>query len=40
MIALLLALQIAATSANPIPAFIFVRDGSTVTPVPVTIEGG
>jgi N-acetylmuramoyl-L-alanine amidase len=41
MIALLLALQIAAaTGANAIPAFIFVRDGSTVTPVPVTIEGG
>jgi N-acetylmuramoyl-L-alanine amidase len=41
MNALLLALQIAAaTGANAIPAFIFVRDGSTVTPVPVTIEGG
>ena len=41
MNALLLALQIAAaTGANAIPAFIFVRDGTTVTPVPVTIEGG
>lgn len=41
MNAFLLALQIAAaTGANPIPAFIFVRDGTTVTPVPVTIEGG
>jgi N-acetylmuramoyl-L-alanine amidase len=41
MIALLLALQIAATpGSNAIPAFIFVRDGSAVTPVPVTINGG
>jgi N-acetylmuramoyl-L-alanine amidase len=41
MNAFLLALQIAAaTGANAIPAFIFVRDGTTVTPVPVTIEGG
>jgi N-acetylmuramoyl-L-alanine amidase len=41
MNALLLALQIAAAAgANAIPAFIFVRDGTTVTPVPVTIEGG
>ena len=41
MIALLLALQIAAaTGPNVIPAFIFVRDGSTVTPVPVTMEAG
>ena len=41
MIGLLLALQIAAaTGANAIPAFIFVRDGTTVTPVPVTIDGG
>jgi len=41
MIALLLALQIAAApGSSVIPAFIFVRDGSTVTPVPVTINGG
>jgi N-acetylmuramoyl-L-alanine amidase len=41
MIALLLALQIAAApGSNAIPAFIFVRDGSAVTPVPVTINGG
>jgi N-acetylmuramoyl-L-alanine amidase len=41
MIALLLALQIAAApGSSAIPAFIFVRDGSAVTPVPVTINGG
>ena len=41
MIALLLALQIAAASgSSAIPAFIFVRDGTVVTPVPVTINGG
>jgi N-acetylmuramoyl-L-alanine amidase len=41
MIALLLALQIAAApGSNAIPAFIFVRDGSAVTPVPVTINEG
>jgi N-acetylmuramoyl-L-alanine amidase len=41
MIALLLALQIAAApGSSAIPAFIFVRDGSAVTPVPVTISGG
>ena len=41
MIALLLALQIAAApGSSVIPAFIFVRDGSAVTPVPVTINGG
>jgi N-acetylmuramoyl-L-alanine amidase len=41
MIAILLALQIAAApGSNAIPAFIFVRDGSAVTPVPVTINDG
>jgi N-acetylmuramoyl-L-alanine amidase len=41
MIAFLLALQIAAApGSSVIPAFIFVRDGSAVTPVPVTISGG
>jgi N-acetylmuramoyl-L-alanine amidase len=41
MIGLLLALQIAAAPRpNAIPAFIFVRDGTVVTPVPVTINGG
>jgi N-acetylmuramoyl-L-alanine amidase len=41
MIALLLALQIAAAPAStPIPTFIVVRDGATVTSVPVTISGG
>jgi N-acetylmuramoyl-L-alanine amidase len=41
MIALLLALQIAAApGSTAVPAFIFVRDGTVVTPVPVTINGG
>src|SRR5688572_6423234 len=41
MIALVLALQIAAASAPaPIPTFIVVRDGTTETSVPVTINGG
>lgn len=41
MIALALALQIAAASAPaPIPTFIVVRDGTTETSVPVTINGG
>jgi N-acetylmuramoyl-L-alanine amidase len=41
MIALVLALQIAAAPASmPIPTFIVVRDGATVTSVPVTIDGG
>ena len=41
MIAVVLALQIAAATASaPIPTFIVVRDGATVTSVPVTIDGG
>lgn len=41
MIALIVALQIAAAPAStPIPTFVFVRDGASVTPVPVTISGG
>ena len=41
MIAVVLALQIAAAQASaPIPTFIVVRDGATVTSVPVTIDGG
>jgi N-acetylmuramoyl-L-alanine amidase len=41
MRALLLALQITAASASaPIPTFVLVRDGSVVTSVPVTINGG
>jgi N-acetylmuramoyl-L-alanine amidase len=41
MIAVVLALQIAASQASaPIPTFIVVRDGATVTSVPVTIDGG
>ena len=41
MRALLLALQIAAAQASaPIPTFLVVRDGTTVTMVPVTINGG
>jgi N-acetylmuramoyl-L-alanine amidase len=41
MIALILALQIAAAPASmPIPTFVVVRDGGTVTSVPVTIDGG
>jgi hypothetical protein len=38
MIALLFALQVAATA--PIPTFVVVRDGATTTSVPVTINGG
>jgi len=41
MIALVFALQItAASSAAPIPDFVFVRDGAVRTSVPVTINGG
>jgi N-acetylmuramoyl-L-alanine amidase len=41
MIALVFALQIAAaSSAAPIPDFVFVRDGAVRTAVPVTINGG
>jgi len=41
MRALLLALQIAAAqSSAPIPTFVVVRDGTIVTMVPVTINGG
>jgi N-acetylmuramoyl-L-alanine amidase len=41
MRALLLALQIAAAQTSaPIPTFVVVRDGVTVTMVPVTINGG
>lgn len=41
MRALLLALQIAAASNSaPIPTFVLVRDGATVTSVPVTIDRG
>lgn len=41
MIALALALQVAAApAAAPIPTFVVVRDGTTQTSVPVTINGG
>jgi len=41
MIALALALQVAAAPAPaPIPTFVVVRDGTTQTSVPVTINGG
>src|ERR1700693_3208992 len=41
MIPLLLACQIAAApAAAPIPTFIVVHDGTAVTSVPVTIDGG
>ncbi len=41
MIGLILTLQIAAAAPSmPIPTFVVVRDGGTVTSVPVTIDGG
>ena len=41
MIAVVLALQIAtAQPSQPIPTFIVVREGASVTSVPVTIDGG
>jgi N-acetylmuramoyl-L-alanine amidase len=41
MIALALALQVAAAGPSaPIPTFVVVRDGTTQTSVPVTINGG
>ncbi|HET6760738.1 MAG TPA: N-acetylmuramoyl-L-alanine amidase [Gemmatimonadaceae bacterium] len=41
MIALALALQVAAAPASaPIPTFVVVRDGTSQTSVPVTINGG
>jgi N-acetylmuramoyl-L-alanine amidase len=41
MIAVVLALQIAAATASaPLPAFLVVRDGATVSSVPITIDGG
>jgi N-acetylmuramoyl-L-alanine amidase len=41
MIALALALQVAAAAPSaPIPTFVVVRDGTTQTSVPVTINGG
>src|SRR2546423_1091969 len=40
MIGLILALQVAAAAPSmPIPTFVVVRDGGTVTSVPVTIDG-
>ncbi|HKR10393.1 MAG TPA: N-acetylmuramoyl-L-alanine amidase [Gemmatimonadaceae bacterium] len=40
MIGLFLALQLASTAAVPIPTFVVVRDGTSTTSVPVTINGG